>query len=393
MHGAPLDLALTLPDTWIEDVLAFRPAGSEAPFIAALQDVVRVHRERAIGLSQVHDLALRVAGLHRGQGRLALLTRLTEAAGGLWPVTLPIEERRLADPAKHVFAIAEALEAIQAEWAVLDALVHRGARPLSPSEGRRVGGAYDWTVEHDGTRVDVEVKQKASIGTAGDRIEWFWKGFSLLPGGRFLRDYRWSWHVPENATSEQAREMMDSLWEAADDLRALLPDAIAQSRGPRSFELEEDLGSDLSGGRLSVRASHFVQTPSVAIELRSNRELLVDVQVNPEPQVLVCNGLSGGWLASELDSDAEVQVARVLGRLNLGQAARRGTDGLYVIVWWVPHDWEEALRQEWLDATCERISKEQGIHHLAIWPIALFEARRLRWALSPDVARDFPWLR
>jgi hypothetical protein len=76
----------------------------------------------------------------------------------------------------------------------------------------------------------------------------------------------------------------------------------------------------------------------------------------------------------------------------LGQAVRRGTDGLYVIVWWVPLSWEGALSQEWLDAACERAAREHAIRHLVIWPIGLFEAARLGWALSADAALDLPWL-
>jgi hypothetical protein len=56
------------------------------------------------------------------------------------------------------------------------------------------------------------------------------------------------------------------------------------------------------------------------------------------------------------------------------------------------HTIGEALRQEWLDGVCVRISQEQRIRHLAIWPIGLFEAARLGWALSADAALNLPWL-
>jgi predicted nucleic-acid-binding protein len=58
-----------------------------------------------------------------------------------------------------------------------------GVRVEDEDEIRRASGSYDWTVERQGTRIDVEVKQKAALGTAGHRIEWFRKGFSLLPRG------------------------------------------------------------------------------------------------------------------------------------------------------------------------------------------------------------------
>lgn len=183
--------------------------------------------------------------------------------------------------------------------------------------------------------------------------------------------------------------MMDALWANLATLDNLLPSAIERARGPNSWVFE----GVLPGGELRWRTAHFLSTPSVAIELVANRKVVVDVKPNPEPRYLICTGFDGGWIKPELRPDEADELAAVLRRLNMErQAQRRGEDGLYVIAWWVPPDWEPALQRDWLDRVCHDLCAVDGPHHLAIWPIGLFEANRVPWGLSAAARRDLAWL-
>jgi hypothetical protein len=392
MLGAPLDVALTLPDDWTDRVLGFRPTGDTAPLVDLVQQIVRERGESAIGLRRVQDVALWLLRSSDGGdspdspwlGTVA--DRLVEASGGRWPVEVAAGERipGLAD--KHLLNLAEDLDAIDSELLVLDRLVRGGARPIA--EARGLSG-FDWRVERQATRLPVEVKQKASRGTAGHRLQWFWKGISLLPRGAFIHRYRWHWHVDETARSDDARRMVDALWGNLGAIEDRLPDALDRARRPRAWDFEHIV----PGGALRLRRAYFSSAPSVAIELTTNRKILVDVTANPDPLHLVCTGFDGGWIKPELRPQEAEDLTALLRRLNVGrQARRRGQDGLYVIAWWVPADWEPALQRDWLDGVCDELCGEGGPDYLAIWPIGLFEANRAPWGLSAAARRDLSWI-
>jgi hypothetical protein len=390
--GAPLDLAHKLGDDWLQALLAFQTASPEAPLVEYLQAVGRSHGDLAIGLRLVHDLALFVSGprLNRAGGFFPdlreTLGRINAAAEAPWPAHAPVDERLSQIPSKHLFELAGELEAILAEWYVLDALARKGARPVSNPPGARV---FDWNVAYDDRILPVEVKQKESIGSVGDRLEWYWKGVSVIPAGRFIANYKWWWHIDKTCRAAAGRRAMDALWAGRLELETYLPVAIERAGDPYQCPFEWTLSS----APLSLRCAHFTSTPSLAIEFPDSAGVLIDVRPNPHPNVLACKGSDADYMRAELDDSDRDDLLKVLERLDASrQATRRKSSGLYVYVWWVPFSWEEVLSQDWLNDVCNLLADRTGSPLVAIWPIALFEARKLSWGLSSTARRELPWL-
>lgn len=391
MPSAPIDLAYTLPESWIGDVLSARFGDAEAPLLEWLQEIVREKGEMAIALEPVQDLALFVSGRRERPPRITralrpMLARLTSAARDGWPVETPLSERRQGIAAKHVFALAADFDSLCAEWYVLDNLLGKGARPVRCI---RAGGGFDWIVERGTLSTNVEVKQKTSSGEAGHRLEWFWKGVSLLPRAKFVSQYRWRWDVPEGSRAGEIQEVMDALWRGLGEMPAALSLGLDRA-GTVALDLEESF----TGDALRLRPVSFGPDPSLALELRSAPAMRCFVSSNSTPGVLVCNGSSGGWIPETLGRGEAELLRRVVRGLSLErQAVRRADAGVYVVVWWVPSDWEPALESEWLDLVCEELADETGVPYIAIWPIGMFESARRPWSLSAAARRDFPWLR
>ncbi len=392
MPPTPLDLAYTLPESWVQDLLTVTPKGSEAPLIAWVQEVVRSKGELSLALEPVQDLALATTNRRKRPSRLSralapVLERLTAAADGGWPVELPLAERREGLPAKHVFDLAADFDSLWAEWYVLDYLIGRGARP---ARSPRIPGGFDWFIDREGQRTNVEVKQKLATSEVGYRLGWFWKGMSLLPRAAFVKQFQWSWDVPRGIRAASAKQMMDGLHESIDELPGALADGLEAAAAPRSWDFERILGQ----GQIRLRTASFPSNASLAIEATADRSLRCFVSRNPDARVLDSTGLDGAWMLERL-GEAEKRVLQdVVRRLGIERQARqRGQAGLFVVAWWVPHEWESAIDSAWLDEVCEGLASECQVPHLAVWPLGLFESARLPWGLSAAAQRDYAWLR
>lgn len=198
MTPAPVDIAYSLPDNWIQRTLDYQPARHLRSLVGRLQAVLDDHRERAIVLRHVQEIALLSCGLTEPGDSLInelllLLPKLSTSTGS-WAIDEPLAEYAQHWSRKSIHEIGKDLDSLRAEWIVLERFIDLGWTPLQTG---RPQGAPDWTIQR-GRRLRVEVKHKHALGSSRHRLTWFLRGLSFLPAYQFLKAYDWDWMAPDN---------------------------------------------------------------------------------------------------------------------------------------------------------------------------------------------------
>jgi hypothetical protein len=386
MRGPPLDLAVTLPDNWQEQICTVEAEGPEKDWIRLLQGYVQRHGHESIAMSDIQVLAKWATGLSRPDNttpfpRLRVLLGDIEEHAGSWAVETVIEECRssMGAPATE---LSRKLEACEAEWYVLRYFLERD---WSAVEYRRKAGDFDWHVENERV-LGVEVKQKAVIGLASRALEWWLKGLSLLPDCSWMHAYHWRCRLSEAAHLKEVRRFGKSLQANLEVISEALSAVFAHGE----FWTEPKPIADTG---FLIGHESWGNRPAVALTLYSAPDISIVVEQHHNPTVLWIRGNAGGWMLPMLGEEEARGTRRVLDRLNAAkQAKARAMMGLYVFVWWVPYVWEPAYNRAWMRKTCDGVAEQQGLEYVAVWPQGSFETARAQWVLNTAAAKTFPML-
>lgn len=390
MSGPPLDVAVTLPPDWQEQVLAIQPDGPERPFINFLQGYIRQHDWESIAVTAVQMLAKwATTGLGRPDGetpfpRLRGLLVDIEERAGRWAIQTVIEERQGLINA-HPIDLSLGLCACEAEWRVLQYLLKRDWLAIKRP---RQDGDFDWHIQKSET-LGIEVKHKAAIGSASHALEWWLKGLSLLPDAAWMYVYCWYCQLPESARLPEVHRFGKALQTQLKQVSGALDDELAKAEAwgdPRKIAIGDT--------DLLIVPDRWGNRPAVTLTLRSAPDLRVTVERNAVPQVLCITGYTGdGWVLPVLGEAETDEVRRVLGRLRAAKEnAPRSMTGLFVFVWWIPHVWEITYDRTWMRHTCDAIAGQLALEYAAIWPQGYFETAHELWMLSAKAVLAFPEL-
>lgn len=381
-----LDIAVTLPRDWQEQVLAIQLDGPELPIIDFLQRFIRQRGWDSIAATSVQVLAEWVTGLDRPDGKTpfpclrGLLTDIEEYAGS-WAIETVIKERQCAIK-DHPIDLSHKLHACNAEWRVLQYLMKRDWLAIKRP---RQDGDFDWHVQKNES-LGVEVKQKAAIGTASHALEWWLKGLSLVPDAAWMHAYRWHCQLPESARLSQVRLFGEALQTNLKRISVALNGELDKAKDWSDPTTIDDTG-------IFIGPEFWGNRPAVALTLPAAPDVRVVVERNDNPQVLEITGYTDGWVLPMLGDAEADEIRRVLGRLRAAeQNAARSMTGLFVFVWWVPFLWEKAYDRSWMRDTCDAVARQLTLEYAAIWPQLYFPAAKEPWVLSTKAASTFPEL-
>jgi hypothetical protein len=377
LHTKPngADYAHSLPPDWLDRVLRFQPNGVVTPLVETLQAVAKRRGEAAIALEHVQELALTVCGLS-GEYRLGAYTELfevlTSAAGGSWPVTMPLDEQPLAN--KPVFDAAQRLIACDGEWCVLHAFIRSGWTPLQKKD--RLG--HDWVVTRGSRELPVEVKTKQTEGSDLGRFQFALRGLAMTPAGTFLNNHSWQWYGGQDLTRSGLAAFYDLLQSNLSEIERLLSselplydqiDVAASTTASLSMQRQdpeqypEQIALDFS----------FIDKMATA-EVRAKNQITLVGHPNRYPGIYI-SGSAEARFTREADQTMLEDLERyVLNRLGIvEQATKRSPETLVVLMWEVPFHWTpdiSAIQTRWRE-WCLKSSVRNGI----LSPIGPFAPR------------------
>lgn len=228
MSRPPLDIAHTLSPSWVDQLKTFIPDGVEKPYHERLKAIVTIHGEQSIVIEDVQRLALwYFEGRDTEEKAVVgpfpelseMLTRVVAAVGEeMWLVTLPLDESSRM-PHKDVFDLSVDLSTIRSEWQTIDHFIEAGWVPV---KSNRENGQPDWIIHKNEQGIEIEVKNKEAIGSARHRLQWAWRGLSLLPEMRPLHDFSWRLDAPDQIRNEDAKIICGILFDTRHQVISLL---------------------------------------------------------------------------------------------------------------------------------------------------------------------------
>jgi hypothetical protein len=365
------DYAHSLPADWLDQLLHFCPDGVIRPLIDALQAIARKRGEASIALEHVQKLALTVCGLspeNRFGDYEELFARLISAAGGNWPVTMPLDEQSLAN--KPVFDAGQRLISCDGEWLVLDAFIRSGWTPQQRED--RLG--HDWVIRCGARELPVEVKTKQAEGSDLGRVQFALRGVAMTPMGGFLNRYSWQWYGGEDLIRKALAAFYDLLQSNLAEIDRLLAGELPLYD---QIILATSIAASLSLQRvdhteIALDLSFVDQT--AAPEVRAKNHLALVGHPNRYPG-LYMSGSSEARFLKETDQIILDQLERyVFDRLDIAkQAAKRPPETVVVVMWEVPFYWQldlAAIETRWGE-WCTKSSVRNGI----LLPIGTFAPR------------------
>ena len=387
------NLSKTLPPEWQNKLLGLKPTGPESLVIKFLQEYVQEQPHRAIEIKAIQLLAEWATGPSRSDSLtpfpvLRNILSDLEKLVGIWSISTVIDERKKLIKGAHPIELSRELDSCLAEWRVLHYLIQR---EWSAVKRQREKGSYDWFVTKGNHAIDVEVKQKAAIGSAGQALEWCLQGLALLPEGFWMHRYSWNCRQPRTTHLKDVELF-------ADEMNAHLKIIERAIEGKLEEKKIYDDSQSIPGTKLIIEAQLHGNQPvlelSLAPDSKSKRSLSnIRLVVEPSDN-LNCFSTSGDnsdYVLSKL-GDCEVnEVKQVLNRLGASaQGAKRSTQGLYVFVWWIPIAWEDTYKREWLRKICDQMAQQPGLKYVAVWPCGHFTAAYEPWILSTDAMVILP---
>lgn len=373
MSFAPSGPLATLPDEWQDRVHRYsrQNHGVVAPLVEYIAKVVSLHGDRSIGLQQVQQMAAwscsdAAVPVQAFPGHLDVFRRLTRAAGGPWPVEIPLDEYFSEE--KSIDQVAKDLDSIHAEWLVLDRLVVEGWQPVKTN---RAPGVCDWKIEKAGRGVDVDAKYKATVRSCHARLTWMLRGAAMLPSGSCLRQFSWSWSVPTDCRDPTVRACFNLFFEGLAGLQLLLdtfpPESeqtVVHGDGGQCLQLEQfDEGLDLT----------FV-TQSGNVQLSGHP--------NPGYPHLFSPGGAQADYARTPSDEMRDELGKVIHRLKL----KKTDPCLFVVLWDVPFTWESDWNPAQVSIWWNELSHHYSWPSAILWPVGNFEAAGAPWVPNSAAA-------
>jgi len=313
-----------LPEDWQARLRATEVSGAIAPVTAAVHKLVERYGDLSVILWQVQELALAACGHDRPRFCAAygdVCTRLAEAAGGDWPISLALAEH--LSVADHITQVQKRFLACEGEWRALLSLVDSGWSPVFQA---RTSGAADWVVQRGGRTLAVEVKTKMALATAAGRLTRAFIGLPMLPQFAFLRSFDYTWYTTDNLNDATALAFLQLFLEHANEIGTLAATPPAKSA---------HFPSDLGRFRFSQRDEH-----SFWLELaRRDADALRTIRFEAAPAVAadhVFTGGGGARISEGLEKELP-EVRKAFDRLVRAKQLRHvRAETLLVLVWHMP---------------------------------------------------------
>jgi hypothetical protein len=216
-----------LPGDWKARLLATDMSGAIGSITSTVHTLVERYGDLSVILWQVQELSLAACGHDRPRFRAAygdVCTRLVEAAGGEWPISLALAEHLRA--ADHIMQVQNRFLACEGEWRALLSLADAGWTPVFQA---RTSGTADWMVQRDSSTIAVEVKTKMPLGTAAGRLTRAFIGLAMLPQFAFLRGFDYTWYTTDNLNDATALAFLQLFLHHADEIRTLATTPLTKS--------------------------------------------------------------------------------------------------------------------------------------------------------------------